>query len=352
MNEPRNLLIVRTDRVGDVVLSLPLARAIKERFPSCRVSFLVRAYTQDLTRGHPWIDEVLVLEEGRGGTDVAANARAVRSRGFDTGIAVYPTLRIALVLLRSGIPRRIGTAYRWYSALFNERVRQHRRRGDRHELEHNMDLLRRLGIEPPDSPSFDLPVSPERSRKVETLLEREGVGPRRPRIVVHPGSGGSAVDLPLERFRTLVARMRADLDATILVTGLASEKPACDALSAGGGVVNLAGALELGDLVALIDRSDVLVANSTGPIHIAAALGKFVVGFYSKSPACSPARWGPYTDRRAVFMPTLGCSGCTRSRCRKLRCMESIDLDEALAAVKGALGGGLRTGSASGRAPS
>ena len=340
MNEPRNVLIVRTDRIGDVVLSLPLARIIKDRHPACRVSYLLRGYTRDLALGHPSIDEVLVLRERNGRPDVDGNVALLRERAYDTAIAVYPTYRIARILRRAGIPERIGTGYRWYSLLFNRRAYQHRKEGTRHELDYNLHLLRYLGIENPDPAQvrFDLPVAPESRRRVERVLSEAGVGSARPLVIIHPGSGGSAVDLPLSRMRELTVRLSEEIDASVVVTGLASEAAACREV-AGDGMPSLAGKLDLGDLVALIDRAEVLVANSTGPIHVAAGLGKFVVGFYSRSPACSPVRWGPYTDRKAVFTPTLDCTGCTRKQCKRLRCMESIEVGEAFGAVRGALEG-------------
>ena len=98
--------------------------------------------------------------------------------------------------------------------------------------------------------------------------------------------------------------------------------------------INLAGKFDLSQLIAVINKSDLLIANSTGPIHIAAALGKNVIGFYPKIAACSPNRWGPYTNKKNIFMPEITCSNCTKKQCEKLNCMNSININEVFEAAK------------------
>ena len=98
--------------------------------------------------------------------------------------------------------------------------------------------------------------------------------------------------------------------------------------------IKVAGKYNLEGLVSLINQSDLMIANSTGPIHIAAALGKYVIGFYPKIVSCSPKRWGPYTNRKIIFSPAIDCTNCTREQCRKLNCMDSIDVKEVVSAAK------------------
>ena len=125
--KPENLLIVRTDRIGDVILSLPLAGIIKKHYPECRVTFLVRDYTKELVENHPYIDEVLILNETDGKVNLKENISAIKQFNFDSSIIVYPTLSTSLVVFLSGIKYRVGTGYRWYSFLFNEKIYEHRK---------------------------------------------------------------------------------------------------------------------------------------------------------------------------------------------------------------------------------
>ncbi|MEW6654038.1 MAG: glycosyltransferase family 9 protein, partial [Bacteroidota bacterium] len=145
MNSLNSILIVRTDRIGDVVLSLPLAWLLKKHIPKVRVSFLVRDYTAPLVRNCKYVDEVIVLSEKNGKAQIAENVNALKHK-FDACIAAFPTYPIALILFLSGINTRIGSGYRWYSFLFNKKVYEHRKYGERHELEYNVRMLQQLNI--------------------------------------------------------------------------------------------------------------------------------------------------------------------------------------------------------------
>lgn len=326
--EPKNILIVRTDRIGDVVLSLPLARIIKQYYPKAKVSFLVREYTKALVENNRFVDEVIVLQEDSLKILIDKNVEQLEKKKFDTAIIVYPTFKIALLIFLAGIKNRIGSGYRLYSFLFSEKVYEHRKDALKHELEYNLSLLSKLGIEHSggiNNVSFDLDVNKSSLNKVESLLSSLGMNDKAKFVIIHPGSGGSAVDLPIEKFLELI-KLLTDKKIKVILTGSESEKEICDKLSLNEYVFNLAGRLNLDELIALISKSSLLVANSTGPIHIAAALGKFTFGFYPKVKVCSAKRWGPYTDKKFIYEPEIECDNCTVEQCEKLNCMNSINI--------------------------
>ena len=88
------------------------------------------------------------------------------------------------------------------------------------------------------------------------------------------------------------------------------------------------------ELMGLIGKSDIFVSNSTGTIHIAAALGSPVIGFYPKIKVCSAKRWGPYTEKSTIFEPAINCKNCTRKKCEKLQCMNTIDIASVTKRIK------------------
>jgi lipopolysaccharide heptosyltransferase II len=338
MNSPKNILIVRTDRIGDVVLSLPIASILKKHFPECKVSFLLRNYTKPLAENNPFIDEVITLVETNGKPSIPANVAQLRNR-FDACIVAFPTYPIALILFLSNITNRIGTGYRLYSFLFNKKIYEHRKFGEHHELEFNVRLLQLLGINEEineENVSFGLTSSKENKEKVFAELKSLGVNKKRPIVIVHPGSGGSAIDLPIDKMKEVV-KLIAQEPVEILITGSKAEKELCQSLTVSKGVINVAGKFNLRELIALIDQSDLLIANSTGPIHIAAALGKNVIGFYPKVVTCASKRWGPYTNKKIIFSPTIDCTDCIPKQCKKLNCMDSINPAKVAAAVKNIL---------------
>ncbi len=336
MTPPKNILIVRTDRIGDVVLTLPLASIIKKHFPNSKVTFLLRDYTKPLAANNPCIDDIITLKTENGKFKVAENITQLKNK-YDTCIVAFPTFTLALILFLSRIKTRIGTGYRWYSFLFNKKIYEHRKFGERHELEYNIRLLKQIGVDEnvnEGNVEFNLHPSQKSVQKIKDEFTLIGFDESKKIIIVHPGSGGSAVDLPISKLRTLVERMAHELDCGILITGSENEKELCNSLVVNEKTKNVAGKFNLDELIALIDRSDLLIANSTGPIHIGAALGKNIIGFYPKIAACSPKRWGPYTNKKIIFSPNIDCKNCKREQCEKLNCMDTISIDDVFVSVK------------------
>jgi len=336
MKTPENILIVRTDRIGDVILSLPMARLIKKHFPGCRITFLLGEYTKELAVDHPFVDEVLVLKERDKKNLLKSNIEMLKKKSFDVCIVVSPTFLTALMIFLSGIKIRIGSGYRWYSFLFNKKIFEHRKYASKHELEFNIDLLKAIGIDEQvseENVKFDLQVRASSIESVKNILKDSNVDLNKKIIIVHPGSGGSAIDLPVEKFSELVNKIIQHNDVNVILTGSKNEFDICNAVKGNSNAINLAGKFILSEIVALISMCSLFASNSTGPIHIAAALGKSTIGFYPKILVCSPQRWGPYTTKKVVFLPEIQCNDCKREQCEKLNCMNSIDIDDVMKTV-------------------
>jgi lipopolysaccharide heptosyltransferase II len=336
MNEPKKILIVRTDRIGDVVLTLPLASILKNKFPGTNISFLLRAYTKSLAENNININSVFTLIEEGGKPKITENVKQLKNK-FDTAIIAYPTFRIALILFLAGIKTRIGSGFRWYSFFFSKKIYEHRKDSLFHELEYNVHLIKALGIDEkvnPENVRYDLTPSETSRNRVKEEFESRNVDLKKRLIIFHPGSGGSSIDLPFNSMKGLIEKSANELDVEILITGSSSEKELCQSLIVNKKTKNFAGLFELPELLAVIEKSDLMIANSTGPIHIAAALGKHVIGFYPKIITCSEQRWGPYTIKKKIFSPTINCSNCNKKQCEELDCMSSINIDQVFNTVK------------------
>jgi ADP-heptose:LPS heptosyltransferase len=343
LNGLQNILVARTDRLGDVLLTLPMLPVLRSSCPGARLSLLLRSYPAELVRGHACVSEVLPYDEVGRPVPFPRMVQLLRSRRYDAVFVVSPSLRLALLMLLARIPVRVGTAYRYYSFLFNRRVYDHRKDARFHELEYNLRLLRGVGLAVPEFPfeaEYMIPRSAAAERTVGELLRREGVYGKLV-VVVHPGSGGSAREWPRTSLVTLV-RGLADLDGThVVLTGTRDEAGLVEmvARDAGGKPVSLAGRLSLPELASLFRMSALCVAHSTGPLHLAAAVGCPVVGLYPQLTPMSPARWGPYTSRKTVFVPDkpADCDACSGDRREECACMASISVDEVFAACKDVL---------------
>jgi heptosyltransferase III len=340
MNSPKNILIVRTDRIGDVVLSLPMAELVKKKFPDCNVAYFIRNYTRPLIDGNPFIDEVVIAEESDGEILFKKNLEKIKSKNIDTCVVVNPTLKISLMMYLAGVANRIGTGYRWYTFLFNNKVYEHRKYAEKHELEYNVNLLNKIDIDFKDFSDeikFHLKVDDKSSEKINSILAEKGFKAGNKIVIIHPGSGGSSVDLPKEKLIELTRKLSDLKNVTIVITGSKSESKLCKEFEINQSVLNLSGQLDLALLKALIGKADLFISNSTGPMHIAAALGVHVIGFFPKILSCSQKRWGPYTEKRTIFIPTIDCSNCSREQCEKLNCMNSIDIGKVFDETKAVL---------------
>ena len=335
--EVKNILLVRTDRIGDVILSLPMLPLLKRRFPGAAISVLVRQYTRELVEHHSCVDEVLIYENEGSIASLWSMLLEIRARKFDAAIIPYPRFRPTLILFLAGIRIRVGSGYRWYSFLFNRRIYEHRKDARRHEVEYNLNLLSVLGVDPASSPEFEIRAQPSAEAAIDSLLRTKGIGPGDRFAVLHPGSGGSARDWPAANFSKLGNRISSGLGLKLVVTGGKGEEVLAN-LTAGGIVphaISFAGILSLGEMAALLRRASVFVSNSTGPMHIAAVVGTPVVAFFPPILQCSPVRWGPYTKKKRVFVADNGtCPLCEGGPCRSNVCMEQIDVQKVFEATK------------------
>ncbi|MDZ7393177.1 MAG: glycosyltransferase family 9 protein [candidate division KSB1 bacterium] len=333
-NRGRKFLVVRTDRLGDLILSLPVLTALKEAHPGCHVTLLTSPPIAPIVNDYPDLDEVLVDEvEGQhhGITGWFRLVRSLRKRAFDAAVLLHPTLRLALALAAS-VPQRVGTAYRAYSFLFTERVPVHRKAVPRHELDLNLDLVAPLAPRP-SRVAFKIPKDPETEARVTGMLGTWLTSAHK-LVVIHPGSGGSARDWPVEHFARLADRLSTELHAAVVITGTAGERPLVDRLYelCRQKPLRLDGRTTLKELAALVSMADLVISNSTGPLHLAVAMGTEVVGLYCRMRACGPERWGPYGRLDSVLTPEVEpCDHCTGAKCPHWDCMAAISVDQAFA---------------------
>jgi ADP-heptose:LPS heptosyltransferase len=320
--------LIRTDRIGDLVLSLPVAEAIKEAVTGAHVSFVVSPYNAPIARACPFVDDVIEYSER---TDRLGGllrlVRELRSRKFDVALFLRPTLRAAAAAAVAGVSVRVGTAFRFYSLLFTRRVPEHRRHAERHECEFNMALLesvvdlKRTDYRP--RITIDGAAAGFADRAVARLgLEGKDF------VIVHPGSGGSARNFTPGSYAWLADRIEGDLGTDVVFTFGPGEESLIDEIDSmrKDRSTRLEGSPDLIELAAFIYRAALFVSGSTGPMHIAAAVGTPTLSFFSPVRSTSPRRWGPLSEKRSVIIPPVPeCPTCINEKCEYYDCMERID---------------------------
>lgn len=323
------ILLVRTDRIGDLILSTPVAEALKQKFPQSQVDFLVAPYTAPVLENNPFINEI-ILDDNRSVKGSLKLREVIKQKKYDITIALHPTLRLAWLLKSAGIPYRIGTGYRGYSFLFNLKHFQHRKTVEKHELEYNLDMLKALGLEP-QKILPKLYLSPNEKNEADIFLKKMGINDGNVIVLMHPGSGGNALDWPSEKFGELADRLKESYSVKVLVTGQGNEKILAEKMKSRmkQGFIDLTGKTDLRLLSAIIEKVNLVICNSTGPVHMAAGLGVPTVALFCPIFTASPKRWGPYGEGHTVILPPVPpCKNCSATKCEKGNCMDLITVEE------------------------
>ncbi|MEA1996335.1 MAG: glycosyltransferase family 9 protein, partial [Gemmatimonadota bacterium] len=284
-------------------------------------------------------------------SDLAELSRQVGRRGYDCAVVMVSSWKNARLVGKAGIPIRIGPLVKWYAPFFfNRTMRQRRSLGARHEAAYNVDLLSPLGVTAPRELPPPLVTARKEAvaRAGSMLAETFGKPCARPLVIVHPGMGGSALNWPEALWARLTGLLGREKGLSVLVTGSEGElgmleRVAWAAAGESEERVKIKCGLPLEDYIALLSLASVVAAPSTGPLHLASALGKPVVGIYSPVPAHHPKRWGPLgLGAKKVFLPHVDCPGalrCVEKSCPHFPCMESIKPEKVLEQILVFLGG-------------
>ncbi len=326
-------LVIRTDRIGDLVLSTPVPEAIKSGFPESHIAMMVSPYAADVIENNPHLDQVIIDDAGNRHKSIKGFIRLVkeiRKGNFEVGILLKPTLRLAVLLFLAGVKHRIGTGFRFYQIFFNRKVYVHRKVNLKHEVEYNLDLLRPLGIVP-QRISPKVYVSPQEEVYASKTFEEFRLTPEDIVVVIHPGSGDSSLNLPAKRFGEVADELVEKINAKIVFTGSEREKNLIGFIRnhMRHESMDLAGKTTLCQLKGILKNCNVLISNSTGPMHLACALGTPTVAIFCPIFASGPIRWGPYGEGNQVIMPPVPvCFECKPKSCPHYDCMEKIKADQ------------------------
>jgi ADP-heptose:LPS heptosyltransferase len=297
IKNPNKIVISRTDSIGDVVLTLPLAGILKERFPNAHIIFLGNTYTKPIISCSEHIDEVwewAEIEKKHTEEQIVWLAE----KEVDVFIHVFPRKELARLAKKAGIKNRIGTSHRlyhWFTC--NYRPSFTRKRSPLHEAQLNTKLLSPLRIG--SDYSLNLLNDYIGFSKIPSLPDNFGklIDPHKTSVILHPKSQGSAKEWGVPNFMEL-ARTLDPKKFTVFFTGTEKEGLLFRAdIPDQNNMVDLTGKMTLDELIAFIAAADVLVAASTGPLHIAGITNRHAIGLFSAIKPIHPGRWKPLGDQ-------------------------------------------------------
>ena len=295
-----SVLVARIDRIGDVILSTPTPREIKNAYPDSFVSVLVRNYTKDIYLNNPHVDEIILFDD-----EIKSDPKSfwrlvgeIRKFRFTHAFMLLPSEKLNWILFFSGIPNRIGVGHKLYQFLsFSKYVDRKKYIPLRHEADYCLDMVRKIGIEPKrlDPEIF---LSSEEKSKSEKI--RKELAPNDQVIIgVNTTSGKSSPNLKAGEYRKLLVKLSQEKNISVVVTDVNPPeeiKNIADVICPNIGATLREAIINFGSL-------DLLVSASTGPMHICAALEVPTISLFCPLPACSPKLWGPLGNKSEVILP-------------------------------------------------
>lgn len=324
-----NVLLVRPDGIGDVVLSLPVASQLRRLVPGVKIGFLTSPVVAPILNHHPDVDYVRTVRW----EDPLAKVRRAFSDGVDVAIFLKPFRRLMWAAFLARVPVRVATGYRWYSLLANRRVYEHRSDVSKHESEYNVGLLAGLGLRPGELVRPTLSVTGPERDEAEKRWEKLPL----PRVVVHPG-GVQARRWRPEHYRDLAFTL-ARQGCGVALTGNETEGIQFAQQTLGiaplpSGLINLMGQLSVCELMAMIATAQVVVSGSTGPAHLAAAMGVPTVSLYDPRRNNLPTRWKPLGTGVLLRPDVPTCEKCIHEACSYWDCLDRITVEEVAGRVR------------------
>jgi lipopolysaccharide heptosyltransferase I len=322
---PQRIALLKPSALGDIAHSLPVLSALRRRFPDAHISWIVNRGYAAILEGHPHVSAIVPFDRGamrggwlRGGWGFARFLRHLRSLRFDLVIDLQGLLRTGLMTRATGAPVRLGLASaREGSRLFYTHCIDDKT-GVTHAVDRYWRVVEALGNAPP-AKTFHVPVQPDAQTWARAQLRPYP----RPWLAVGVGSRWLTKRWPPEHFAALVCRAQEQFGGTAVFVGAAEEADLARQAAAlvSGPACQLTGATTLPQLVAVLAEADVIIANDTGPLHLAVALGRPVVAPYT----CTLIeRTGPYGQAERAIATSIWCRGSYLKKCPRMECMAEL----------------------------
>jgi len=330
----KSILISRLRFIGDVVLTTPVIKALKQHYPNASICYLTEATPASVLANNPHLEEVIIFpSEFLTGLSILTKCKkqlrfiqSLRKRQFDLTIDLFGNPRSALLTWAMGSRYRVGYDVRGRGRAYNIKIKRSK---SLRVVDAYLDAVRTIGV-PADDDRTEVYFSAKDVKWAENWLDKNNRRGAQPLIALNPGASWPAKAWGAEQFVELAKGLIKSVNATVLLITEPGKQEAiariCNQLGCAGSIVETD---SLTHLAALISSCDLYVSNDCGPMHISAAVGTPTIGLFG--PSC-PEIWFPYSEKyghKALHAETDAC--CGRDFCiQPTPCIESISSRKVL----------------------
>ena len=337
--EIRNILVIRTAYIGDVVMALPLLQPLRERFSNARISFLTSVKAKEVVENNPYIDEIITYDPfwfyNSAKSGYISFIKELRKRSFDLVIETRGDIREILFLIFP-LKARFKVSYNvGGGGYFLSHVVPYQ--GSVHRVEYHLNIARYLGCKIREDIEWEIYLTENEKVRVKEILKESGVSPDRPMIALHPGSRKELKSWSPECYAAVADFIASELGMTVLLTGAPDEVSLVERVkeSMKNRPIVLAGKTSLRELAGVISHCLFFICNDSSPMHIAAAMKTPTIAIFGPSKSVET---GPYGEGHIVVEKDFPCRrSCDEDKCTNMNrnaCIAAITVDDVLQAIE------------------
>lgn len=329
------ILVVNVNWLGDAVFASPVFKALREQFPQAQISCLAVPRIKEVLECVPGISEILLYDEKNADRWLWAKLRLIfklQHKRFDAVFLLHGSWTRAWLMRCAGIPVRVGYASKGRAGLLTHPIALPSQ--DVHKSDHYLGVLEGFGLKVSDR-RVALTVSPQARQEVFAILQQEGLGPQEPYIVVHTSGNWDLKRWPQEHWAQLIQRVQTERRIRVVISEGPQDREWARQIARLSTVdpVVLAGKTNVHQLAALLEKALLVISADSGPLHIASAVAKKIIGIYGPT---TPMTTGPRGQAEAkIFHADVGCNraSCYFLACPDNVCMKAVDVTQVLRAA-------------------
>lgn len=319
---PKKILIIKPSSLGDIIHSLPFLNVIKNDFEFSKIHWVVAKGLECLLENHPMIDKLWVINKDEWKNirklkntfaEISNLYRELRNESYDIVIDLQGLLRSGILTNAANAPLRIGfmEAREGSTIFYTNKIQGGK---ETHAVDRYLKIASAMGCDI-DNVIFPLPLIFESESVVDLKIKIKEYA------VLVPGARWKTKQWFPERF----AQLSSLMNIKSIVIGSRQDKEISDYIQAhsGGKAISMAGQTDIKELISLMRSAKLVVANDSGPMHIAAACGVPVVAIFGPT---NPVRTGPYGKNHIVIKSDIPCSPCYKRKCKTLKCLNDISV--------------------------